>query len=726
MVELMVLTQRVVQDLLRQLDFQYFLKGAYMPLFLFPIFLYFCLMKRSLFVSFTIVISTLLPIALEASDYGTTGLIDIPSARMQQDGLFTSTAAFQSRSKSIAITYQMLPWLEGTFRYTGFNDFFLYDRNYEIKARLIEETRLFPQVALGIRDVVGTGVFGAEYIVANKQMGNVDLTLGVGWGRLSGNNVFSNPLIKLNESFRFRDNLNDYNQGGTLSGGQFFKGEKIGVFGGISYTVPNTPVRMIAEYNPDKYEYDVSFGAPHPRNPYSFGLEWQLQENISVLLSHQHGQEWGLSFQAKIDTTKKAPKFKPAKFISAKDISQQNLPQAIDKNSWYDTLLYDIEHSGALMMAASLDSESKSAEIVLGNQEFVSWPQLVQTAHNLAEVHLPENVKVVDYLIEDNGHYATTIRMPRLLTGSHPGIAQFNESASILPGRKPASKQYYTNFVKDKIVFDIELSNRLMLFDPDNPLGYQFFAKIGTKIELPERWQLRAAYAQNITNNFQKFIRSSNSTLPHVRSDAVEYLREGESGLEQLYLGKRGTISRNVHYRVYAGILESMYSGVGGELLFMPYQSRLAFGLSGNWVKQREFDRSFKHRDYSAPTAFASVYWATPWYQYDAALHVGKYLAKDTGATLEVRRTFDNGWMLGMWATMTDVPYETFGEGSFDKGIFLKIPIAMFGGSSRATYTSRIRPVQRDGGARLEGYTGQLWWDLRDVRYDVFDRALMP
>ena len=93
-----------------------------------------------------------------ASDYGVTGLIDIPTARMAGDGVLRTTVSSQSRHKSATITYQVTPWLEGTFRYTGFKSRRLtYDRNYEIKALLWEESELVPQVAVGIRDLVGTG-----------------------------------------------------------------------------------------------------------------------------------------------------------------------------------------------------------------------------------------------------------------------------------------------------------------------------------------------------------------------------------------------------------------------------------------------------------------------------------------------------------------------------------------------------------------------------------------
>ena len=95
------------------------------------------------------------------------------------------------------------------------------------------------------------------------------------------------------------------------------------------------------------------------------------------------------------------------------------------------------------------------------------------------------------------------------------------------------------------------------------------------------------------------------------------------------------------------------------------------------------------------------------------------------GATLEVRRTFANGWMVGLWATKTNVSAEDFGEGSFDKGLFFKIPLDGFlATSSRSNYTTRIRPIQRDGGQYLEDFMGKIWWDLRGARYDGFSQSM--
>ena len=72
---------------------------------------------------------------------------------------------------------------------------------------------------MGIRDLVGTGVWGAEYIVASKEVAGFDVTLGMGWGRLAGNGDFENPMTWLSDSFKVRDSFEG--RGGELSTGAF-------------------------------------------------------------------------------------------------------------------------------------------------------------------------------------------------------------------------------------------------------------------------------------------------------------------------------------------------------------------------------------------------------------------------------------------------------------------------------------------------------------------------
>ena len=64
-------------------------------------------------------------------------------------------------------------------------------------------------------------------------------------------------------------------------------------------------------------------------------------------------------------------------------------------------------------------------------------------------------------------------------------------------------------------------------------------------------------------------------------------------------------------------------------------------------------------------------------------MSAGRYLAKDIGVTLDVSRVFKNGVTVGAFATKTNVSAAEFGEGSFDKGVYLSIPFdVMFTRSS--------------------------------------------
>ncbi len=68
-----------------------------------------------------------------------------------------------------------------------------------------------------------------------------------------------------------------------------------------------------------------------------------------------------------------------------------------------------------------------------------------------------------------------------------------------------------------------------------------------------------------------------------------------------------------------------------------------------------------------------------------------------------MKRRFDNGWEIGGFATFTDIPFDEFGEGSFDKGLFLTIPFNwVLPYDSRQELETVLRPLTRDGGARLE------------------------
>ena len=157
-----------------------------------------------------------------------------------------------------------------------------------------------------------------------------------------------------------------------------------------------------------------------------------------------------------------------------------------------------------------------------------------------------------------------------------------------------------------------------------------------------------------------------------------------------------------------------MLGGLSAELLWKPVGSRLALVIEANYVRQRAYDQRLGFLDYSVLTGHASAYYDLG-RGYLGQVDVGRYLAGDVGATFAVDRTFDNGWSVGAFFTLTDVSAAQFGEGSFDKGIRFSIPLGWFlGKASRQSLGTTIRPITRDGGARPY-VPGRLYGQVRQA-----------
>ena len=191
--------------------------------------------------------------------------------------------------------------------------------------------------------------------------------------------------------------------------------------------------------------------------------------------------------------------------------------------------------------------------------------------------------------------------------------------------------------------------------------------------------------------------------LPHVRSDIGAYLKQGKTGIFQGQADYLFNIAPDWYGRVSAGLLEYMYAGVDGEVLWRPYDQRLAIGLDVNHVVKRAFNDLFGLQAYQVTEGQLSFYYKLPFYNLTAALHVGRYLAGDKGATIEVSRQFESGLRAGIFATKTNVSAAQFGEGSFDKGFFISFPLdLLLGNPTRDTANYVYRPLTRDGGQYLD------------------------
>lgn len=243
---------------------------------------------------------------------------------------------------------------------------------------------------------------------------------------------------------------------------------------------------------------------------------------------------------------------------------------------------------------------------------------------------------------------------------------------------------------------------RQQIGGPDDFFFFQFYGRAAAQVQLSQGLSISGAVGKDIYNNFDDLELDSDSRLPRVRSDIARYLKEGDIWIDDLHLDYVTKLTPEVYGRASVGIFELMFAGVGGEVLYRPQGKRWAVGLDVNYVRQRDFDGLFGLQDYDVVTGHVSYYHRLPWYEILSTVRAGRYLAQDWGATLELSRTFNNGVTFGVFATKTDVSPEAFGEGQFDKGFFVSIPLDLFfTRHTRQQVGLTYRPVTRDGGQRL-------------------------
>ena len=675
----------------------------------------------------------------DTSDFGASGLIKMPSARMAADGTLRATISKDELADNFNITFQALPRVQATFRYTifdrdglGSGSDPLRDRSYGVKAQLLPETHWLPAVAVGMRDILGTGAWQGEYLVASKAWNGLDATLGLGWGRLGSRSSFSNPLGLISD--RFDERPERHRTGGSFGGksryGSFFRGDAA-IFGGLTYRLSNTPVTFIAEYESDQYDNEVDLGILEKRPAgFNFGLDWEPVKNVHLRVSWLRGDTLGITFSSQVDAKESvARKYERRGRIIAVD-ENTGLPPGYDPSAWYDHMVFAAEQSGLYLKKAYQESDDSKTTVVIENRSYNLTADALNQIMSLSEIFLPAHISSVDILLEEEGMVGPTVNYTLQREPSRGSIRETvarraTGQIELLAPRELEEVTNKTDFGYPKLGFGLDLGSRVQLMDPDDAFRKQLYARLTSRLQLSDHANFWMRYEQNIYNDFSTNRAPDSPYLPNVRTLINHYLVDGESGIEQFYGEYKRSLSGSVHSRIYAGILEQMYGGIGGEVLYAPYRQRWALGFNVNAVKQRGFERNFKFREYETVTGHLSAYYAAPFFDLDIAVHAGRYLAKDRGYTLEVRRTFDNGFSIGGFFTRTNVSAAEFGEGSFDKGLFFRIPFNGFlPGNSRSSYSTILRPLERDGGRRLEYFGTTLWFDRRALRYDALQRNL--
>ena len=650
------------------------------------------------------------------NDFGGIGLLQTPTARFSPEGTLTIGGSGVSPYNRYYITLQPLPWVEGTFRYTeitnrlfGEEDFSgdqtLKDKGGDIKLKIWNESRYVPQLAIGIRDVGGTALFGSEYVVVSKRYYNWDFSFGLGFGNLGTRGHFKNPLASLSSIFADRD-------GGIGEGGKFrssyFSGNDVAFFGGVEYLTPIDNLRLKLEYDGNNYQNEPQDNNQQVDFPLNFGALYRPFKWLDLSLGLERGNTVMAAISIKLDLNhlKGLPKFDPSpvKIRPKKTVLKRKQP-IISSEAYADALIQALEQHEFTVNA--IDLESPLATAYLSQSKRRKTPKAIGRASRIFANVLPESYaafKIVDLNSGLQTHSVTLFRQDlenALNLRSTPEEiwlhANIEGPGTSIPKKAIVNERRYPKFD-----WSITPGLRQQIGGPDGFYLFQIFASLGASIEFTHGLSLTGRVGIDIFNNFDKITLASDSVLPHVRSDVASYLQQGENNLIRLELDYLWNPAHDWYARLSAGIFEEMYGGVSGELLYRRYGSRLAYGVNLNYLKQRDFDQRFSFQDYEVLTGHFTVYYDLPFYESNLKISAGRYLAKDYGVTFDISKRFESGVVLGAFATLTNVPFKEFGEGSFDKGIYFSAPLELFFiKSSRAFTGISYRPLTRDGGQKV-------------------------
>ena len=281
-----------------------------------------------------------------SSNYGNTGLLEMPSARFMKEGTVKFGISASYPNEYTFLTTSPFSWLEAGYRYTEqktrkYGPFIysgnqtLKDKGFDIKFRVLEESFYLPSVAIGVRDMAGTGLFSGEYIVGSKKFGRLDLSVGIGWGLLGADGYIKNPLTSLHEGFETRS-ASYGTEGGEFNVADWFSGERAALFGGFEYSFPKQGLSLKLEYDTSNPDLGISGPAMEVKNRFNIGVTRSFGKFIDLGLSFERGTQVRFSFVMKGNYAKEGmvPKLEAPKNVIPLDAKQKELV-ASDKEILY-------------------------------------------------------------------------------------------------------------------------------------------------------------------------------------------------------------------------------------------------------------------------------------------------------------------------------------------------------------------------------------------------------
>lgn len=654
------------------------------------------------------------PLGPSQSDFGGVGLLQMPTARMAKEGEFSANYFDNEQYRRWSVSVQPFEWFEATLRYTDVRtrlyssspsfsgDQTYKDKGIDFKFRLMQESTWLPTVSLGFRDLMGTGLFDSEYVVASKRYGPFDFTLGMGWGNMGESGNITNPFCRWKDDWCGRDG--SYSSGGgKFETGNMFHGNSA-LFGGVEYQTPWQPLRLKLEYDGNDYSNEFA-GKVTQSSPINVGVVYRVFDYMDTHLSYQRGNTlmWGVTLRTNFNDLRQNHLDEPRPVYMEKVVPYESavvnwtaMADQFDRNAgWQESTITQHQNSVSL---SGQQYKYRDPQETLERTVVIAANQLPASVTELKVIERQRNLALQETVIDLDS--VREANMPPIL-GDEKSVKSHKQAPELLMG----DVRYQSDAELFSYSFDPSLTQSFG--GPESFYMYQVGVNANSELRLSDKNWLQGTLFFNVANNFDEFNYKTPPAdadkLPRVRTWIREYVDSSNILLNNLQLTHLDQFSQDWYGQVYGGYLEMMYAGAGGELLYRPFGKSWALGVDGNWVKQRDWNNTLKMADYDVVTGHVTGYLQLPFLEgVTAKVAVGRYLAGDVGATFDFSKRFDSGIVMGAYATLTDVSADEYGEGSFTKGIYVTIPFdLMLIRPTTSKGTIGWVPLTRDGGQML-------------------------
>ena len=635
------------------------------------------------------------------NNFGLPGIISLPNAKPLPDGEIIISQQVHESLAQTSLAFQAFENVGFTFRYSGHGKDgnlaggrILHDRSFDVHVNVLREGKYHPGIAVGLRDFIGTGWDSSEYIVATKSIGALQLTTGLGFGGLAGVKPFENPLKLLNPAFTVRE-ANTVGTGGTLGTINWFQGSA-SIFGGIQYKL-GEKLNVGFEYTSESSDFKRTY--MKQESQINYGLNYTFNDYFTASIQYLHGSTLSLTAMVNINP-KRPPHLAGRDNAPVPMRARQNASGEINVSDFEIIRnVFAVEGINLLQIRAYDDY----VRVDIKSNKYRSVAQSLGRVIATLQRFTPNEIKTAIIVFQKDGlelsHYKVNLER----------IAE--EQFGIDIGKHNLIEAIDTNslsletFDHEKFHWGVGPYVTHRLFNPFLPLSAEIGAEVSARYSILQGLKMVGKVRKSIVTNLDQNPLPSgyaSSNIPTVQSDWGMYDMEGQSGhIHSLKLVFTDNISSNIFLHSHIGLLEPGWSGYGAEVLFSPNNFDFSFGIDVHEVQRRDYPMLFTLRDYRTTTGHVTAYYDAG-ENFDIEINYGKYLAGDWGSSLRVTRKFANGWEVGGYATLTDVPFQAFGEGSFDKGIFVKIPMDwLMGDPVTGRRHFEIRPITKDGGAIL-------------------------